>query len=399
MSKDYKNYVGETYSKLTVVREYSEKKSGKVKKFFDCICECGSEHKALKFSVLHGIIKSCGCDRYDKEYTAVKVGDKFNFLKVLTTPIKTENGRLADFECDCGTVKSILVANVLSGSTKSCGCYNKQRLKDNPIGFKLHRDKWSEVSQRYVDGEIVRDIAISENVCEDTIYRAMKLLGVSADAKVDRATRGCDVVLDRTRFSDLLCRDTAYYYGLLLADGCITGRTGNTILLGLKSEDSYMVDSLHKWLSAPTKLYDRIQQDSRTGKTYSARCMSITDHVIARNLRELGFEERKSTKEKLPQPFAYSSDFWRGMVDGDGHISRYWWTMNLCGSREICEGFADFAVSLGTSKRPYVKDTNGLYTASLTNKNDVKVVLDALYKDTSLFLERKYNVYYERYAE
>jgi hypothetical protein len=126
--------------------------------------------------------------------------------------------------------------------------------------------------------------------------------------------------------------------------------------------------------------------------------MSITDHVIAGNLRSLGFEERKSMREKLPDVYAFNADFWRGMIDGDGCIAKTAWTMNLCGSKEVCDGFADFAVSVGTNKRPYVKDVSGLYTSVLTNKNDVKIVLDALYKDASLFLERKHNVYLERYA-
>lgn len=397
MSKDYENYVGNTYSKLTILCEYSEKRHGKVKKYFDCVCECGKKHKALKFQVLHGNTKSCGCDRYEKEYTKVKIGDRFEALEVLTDPEKSSNGRVASFICDCGTIKSILISNVLSGSTKSCGCYTIKRLKDNPIGvIKLPRSDWKDVCARYATGETTYSIAVSKGVGHDTIERAIKLSGEQILPKVDRALRK-DIVVDRSRFSDLNCRDTAYYYGLLLADGCLTGRTGNTVSLSLKLSDGYMVDSFHHWMSAPTKLTTKHSEDARTGKTYSARVSRITDHVIAGNLRSLGFEERKSTKEKLPSVYVNSSDFWRGMIDGDGHISPSGWAMNLCGSQEICEGFSDFAVTQGTNRRPKVSVTSGLYLASLTNKKDVKIVLDALYKDTSLFLDRKYNVYFERY--
>lgn len=400
MGKDYKDYTGLKFGKLTVLREYSEKKNSKVTKYFDCVCDCGKEHKAKKFSTTQGITTSCGCgkrEKYDEKYDKAKIGDKFNYLTVITAPVVTPNGRRADVRCDCGTVKSVLLHNVLSGVTKSCGCYNVQRLKDHPIGFKLARADWPIVCEMYTQGKTAEAIGEEFGVGADTIYRAMKLSGTPTFLREDRATRA-DKVIDRTRFTDYDCEYTAYYYGLLLADGCLTGRTGNTVVFNLKSTDGYMVDSLHTWLNAPTKLHDRVQHDDRTNNTYYARYMSITDHVIAANLRKLGFEERKSMREKLPQVFSHNNHFWRGMVDGDGHIGTSGWTMNLCGSFEVCNGFADYSTMLGTTRRPTISSAGSLYIASLTNKADVKIVLDALYADSNIYLHRKFNTYKERYT-
>jgi hypothetical protein len=49
-------------------------------------------------------------------------GQKFGRLKTIASPYKTSLGRVVNTQCSCGTEKPILVANLLSGRTKSCGC-------------------------------------------------------------------------------------------------------------------------------------------------------------------------------------------------------------------------------------------------------------------------------------
>jgi hypothetical protein len=246
--RDEVDHTGEVYGKLKVLKEYSIKtEAGKIVRHFDCLCSCGEYHTARKFSVLRGVTKSCGCDRYDvydEKYDRAKIGDKFSILTVLTAPIRTPNGRLADFRCDCGTVKSILVHNVLNGATKSCGCYIAAKKIGNTYSTKLSRDVWPSVCERYAQGETGVQIAASYGVDDDTVYRALELSGVSRRAKEDICLH-YEHKINRGRFSDFDCRDTAYFYGLLLADGCLTGSTGNTLALSLKSTDGYMVDRFH----------------------------------------------------------------------------------------------------------------------------------------------------------
>ena len=391
-----------TFGELTVLTQYTVRNPNnhKIKKYYNCMCSCGNTYSALKFSVQHGITTSCGCSIYkklDENYNKIVVGDKINFLTLLTKPIRTKNGRTGDFLCECGEVKNILVNNVINGDTKSCGCYNKQRLKDCPIGFKLNRNMWEILGKEYSEGATVSFLADREGVSNDTIYRAIKLAGFTIDAKEDRALRGKSKVVDRSRFTDMECPTTAYYCGLLLADGCITGKTGNTLAFSLKSEDSYMVESLHEWLSATTKIQYNVDFDKRTNKTYKSTSIAITDHVIVNNLRKLGFEERKSMRERLPTIYANNRHFWRGMIDGDGCIVKTSWTVSLCGSLEICKGFSEFCKILGVKQNIRITDRKGLHVVSITNKADSKIVLDALYEDCEIFLSRKRNIYLEKY--
>lgn len=53
-----------------------------------------------------------------------RVGEKFNFLTIIGE-IK-EKVLMAVVECDCGTVKKIRKSRVVSGETKSCGCFARE---------------------------------------------------------------------------------------------------------------------------------------------------------------------------------------------------------------------------------------------------------------------------------
>jgi hypothetical protein len=49
-------------------------------------------------------------------------GKTFGRLKTIASPYKTSLGRAVNTQCSCGKEKPILVAHLLSGRTRSCGC-------------------------------------------------------------------------------------------------------------------------------------------------------------------------------------------------------------------------------------------------------------------------------------
>ncbi len=57
-------------------------------------------------------------------------GDVYGFLKVIHESTPTTYPRKWVCQCECGITKTILGASLRSGLTKSCGCLNKQRLKE-----------------------------------------------------------------------------------------------------------------------------------------------------------------------------------------------------------------------------------------------------------------------------
>ena len=99
-----------------------------------CFCECcGKEYRVQASKVANS--RFCSKECKASQYT-IFPGSRFGRLTVLHLDLvashtKRENGRLSSMylcECDCGTVKSIARSSLVSGSVRSCGCYQKEYL-------------------------------------------------------------------------------------------------------------------------------------------------------------------------------------------------------------------------------------------------------------------------------
>ena len=124
---------GDKFGKLIVVCEVEPNRWGErhVYRKFRCICECGNTRDIVLSNLRKA--KSCGCIskealRLHNEFTKTELvcGLKFGRLSFISEDAYSKKGRKAFFECECGTVKSYFVQAVVSGRTKSCGCYREE---------------------------------------------------------------------------------------------------------------------------------------------------------------------------------------------------------------------------------------------------------------------------------
>lgn len=113
-----KNYVGNKYGKLFVVKEVEKQKNNRM---FLCKCDCGKEKVIRGTHLTSGKIKSCGCIQ-KKDL----VGQKYGKLTVVKM-VDNENGKGYKWECLCECGKKTLVptGSLISGNTKSCGNHKK----------------------------------------------------------------------------------------------------------------------------------------------------------------------------------------------------------------------------------------------------------------------------------
>ena len=144
------NLVGKKFNKLTVEEfDHKEVKMGKSKKiyyyYWKCKCDCGKETIVKSADLKSGNIKSCGClgketqkkllnknrqERF-KELSKKKYGRltiiAFDHIEV---KIGKENKkyyyRYWKCKCDCGNEVSVIEGNLLRGTTRSCGCLEKE---------------------------------------------------------------------------------------------------------------------------------------------------------------------------------------------------------------------------------------------------------------------------------
>jgi hypothetical protein len=112
--------IGAKFGRWTVLRE--TRKKGK--RYFECLCECGTVKEIYYLSLLKGTSLSCGCFKNELWHDRAMdlTGRKFGKLTVLC-PDETRN-RYFICKCECGTVKSIKGTSLTKKKepTRSCGC-------------------------------------------------------------------------------------------------------------------------------------------------------------------------------------------------------------------------------------------------------------------------------------
>lgn len=65
----------------------------------------------------------------DSRFKPVAIGQRFGHLVVLKV-FRGSKCWMCECRCDCGNIKNIEKSSLITGRTKSCGCYNKKRVHD-----------------------------------------------------------------------------------------------------------------------------------------------------------------------------------------------------------------------------------------------------------------------------
>lgn len=117
--------IGQRFGRLIVLEKGKSVPGGKTVKrlwgTWKCQCDCGNIISVKTTHLNKGQVKSCGCLLTEYGRT-LKPGQKFNRL----TTVSYKEGRWVCI-CECGnTTNSISTHSLISGNTKSCGCWNEE---------------------------------------------------------------------------------------------------------------------------------------------------------------------------------------------------------------------------------------------------------------------------------
>lgn len=137
-----RDLTGMVFGKLLVIGRAPDRKTpgGGVSKRWRCKCSCGNEYIATTYGLVHGITKSCGCDKGEhiaaaheknRENLIGKTFGKLTVVKRGPNVPNTQGGVRPTWICDCACgARGIVVreANLRAGNTKSCGCFLSEEL-------------------------------------------------------------------------------------------------------------------------------------------------------------------------------------------------------------------------------------------------------------------------------
>lgn len=266
----------------------------------------------------------------------------------------------------------------------------KEYDKLNKMSRKLSPEQIKEICNLYLNSSHCTHQMLAEkyHVCTGTIYTILKKCGVKKDF-----IRLKDFDLIENYFEIINTPMKSYLLGFLFADGNVFG---NQIALEIQTRDVEILHLLQKELNSVNKISHRKRPNTEVS---TARVNSIK---MTQDLAKYGIVPNKTYVTKhLPNiPKEFERDFLRGLLDGDGWITKRKDGSLIVGfvtySPTICQEFLDRCNELIEHKNISQVTNKGKgnsgFVAQFQQKNCVKDILTVLYKDSVCSLSRKYNL-------
>lgn len=149
----FKDKTGMRFGRLTVLKRDGYMRDHHVA--WLCQCDCGNIIRVGTNSLTSGNTKSCGCYHIDKvsDHKIVNIeGNRYGRLVVISYYGYDKGFDKWKCKCDCGNETIVSRHALESGNTTSCGCYNKQRIRETHYKHGGCKDRlygvWKDIKKR-----------------------------------------------------------------------------------------------------------------------------------------------------------------------------------------------------------------------------------------------------------
>ena len=302
------------------------------------------------------------------------------------------------YNCSRDTIKKFIVQNNFP-----------ERKKINPLYKNFSEEDDKKIEQLYNEGKSTREIGKIMNTSGITISKHLQKMGV----KIKDLHKSRQIYsFNENYFKTINDEHKAYWLGFIAADGCVleptyqvSKRTGKIIRkeqgalqIGLQENDKTHLEKFQKDIEDTHNLYYNKKMESITIKLFS--------NITCRDLQQYNIVPRKSLVLKFPDNIRKDllRHFIRGYFDGDGSIafcknkkgvisigsiqvSFIGATSFIIGLNEILQEKIQVNGKIIKEKNPM---TSNLFFSSIDH---TKKFLDFIYKDSTIYLDRKYERY------
>lgn len=139
---------GKVFSKITVIEPYDYRISntGRRQSQWLCLCECGEKTVVASNNLISGTTKSCGCDRKMPRRRIDLTGKRFGYVVVNNYHSTTKRGQaIWSCICDCGNSALLRATSLQRGKVKSCGCYRTFFKQMESGRAQIGATKWANI--------------------------------------------------------------------------------------------------------------------------------------------------------------------------------------------------------------------------------------------------------------
>jgi predicted DNA-binding protein YlxM (UPF0122 family) len=256
-------------------------------------------------------------------------------------------------------------------------------------------NKHSEIIALYQEGYSGPEIAEKLKVTGGAIWKILKKNNVQM--RDDEECRR-EYLINKDFFDEIDSQEKAYFLGFLYADGGNI-KQGNFVRIDLSELDKDILFKLSRLI---------YKEDSDNRVTFCDRkekgkfvYLNINSKYICSQLEKLGCTPKKSLTIEFPKCLNDKElirHFIRGYYDGDGGIninSNKKAGLKIISTLEFCTSMKDYIQDEVDINFGFYNDVKGknVYTINSCGNRQIRKFLNWLYKDATIYLQRKYDLY------
>ena len=267
---------------------------------------------------------------------------------------------------------------------------------------RITKEMETNIVSDYQSGLSSVKLADKYGINPSTVFNILKRSGLSARSNSINSRK---YICDYDYFENVDTEEKAYWLGFIYADGWISKQKyGDYFGITLSTKD---IDHLHKLKESMQSTYNINSYvhdtDYKDNTEYSV--YKVCSKKVVADLIDKGVFENKTDIIEPPKgvPHNLVRHFIRGYFDGDGSFSYFvsnknknMYQVKILGTESLLDYINDFVDdSLGFRIPRYFKrrDHQTVMSYELSSKKRAMAFLDFIYKDATIYLDRKYDKY------
>lgn len=270
------------------------------------------------------------------------------------------------------------------------GCEYRQPTGRN---YSLPEEQEAEIVKRYVAGEGSTTIGKDYGITKARVWGVLRRHKITIRSKSEGHHA---FKVNESAFSSTE-EPSAYWAGFLMADGCISIPDGPktwqpAVILQLAEKDKNHLEAYKAFIEAEHSIMRRSYFNAE-GKEIVSYRLSVVSRPLVDSLIKFGVVPHKTNRTKACEALLFNRHFWRGVVDGDGHIgakcaqeNRVFF--NVLASAPLANQFISFCSKMVPGSRGAVLKRKGCFRVSY-NGEDAWKILKLLYENVHHALWRK----------
>lgn len=268
----------------------------------------------------------------------------------------------------------------------------------NPLRIEFPEEKVREIIELYISNLKLscKDIGKKFGISRSTVHRILVQNGVDIKKYIPYGKNR--IRFFNERIFEGLDPKSAYVLGFVAADGNVDEKK-NRLTITCGEKDKGHLEKIRDVFGADEKTKVSVYNNNRgfSSKFGVNYVINFISKDLVRDLGKYGICNKKSFDLKFPINLDKKlyPDFIRGIVDGDGSVGMYKTGspfISIVGPYLFLTAIRNIFVNVVKVRKNKVKKNRTIFQISWSSKDAIRI-LRWLYKNPSIYLDRKYTTY------